>query len=113
MDFMSNNSKYGSENRPGSSQPNRTNDSDKLSEQIEIHSIDRRSGINQMKGFNAPSDTTSNENNQMLHNRGSSAGKNDELMYDEGSNMDDDNILLDENSVKPDQENSLYKGSLF
>ena len=27
--------------------------------------------------------------------------------------MDDDNILLDEDNVKPDSENSLYKGSLF
>ena len=69
MDFISNNSKYGSDKRPGSSQPNRTNDSEKLSDQIDIHSIDRRSGINQMKGYNAPSDTTSNEN-QRLHNKG-------------------------------------------
>lgn len=91
--------------RPGSSSQNRTNDSNKLSDQPDNQSLDRKSDVVNLNSFGLPSDGASSDGrplNRKTSDQGSSTqGSNkllNPLMNNEDSNMEDDNMLLDEDS---------------
>jgi hypothetical protein len=93
--------------RPGSSSQNRTNDSNKLSDQPDNQSLDRKSDVVNLNSFGLPSDGASSDGHP-LHRKTSDQGSSTQgsnkllnpLMNNEDSNMEDDNMLLDEDSQK-------------